>query len=541
MDSERGLTLRGSVDRASRQQIAGWAQDPARPDQPVSLLITVDGTLVARVLADRERADLRQAGIGQGRHGFDVVLHGLSPVERHVVAVWREEDGAPLAGTPILFTPSGQFDPDFAAYCATLLAAPTDEAGLVERLAFLTDQAELLLRQRAARRARLTERSALRHVKWQPTGPAETWPSRALVIDETMPATARDAGSNAVLSHMQALRRLGYEVDFVASDMARDGSATLQKAGIACCHAPWFGSVEDVLRRAPDGYDLVYLHRATIASRYLGLVRAHQPKARLVYNVADLHFLRYARQAAAEDRPELVTLARQFQATELRLAASADAVITHSTHEALLLRQHLPNANLHVVPWSVPSRDTCVPFAHRQGLAFIGHYGHPPNVDAAQWLITEIIPCLRRMLPSVTCLLAGSDMPDSLRRAAPGIEVVGQVDLLSDIFDRVRLTIAPMAYGAGVKGKVLDSLAAGIPCVCTPVAAEGLDLPPALQSLVASDAAGLAHAIARLHEDEALNQACREAGLAYVEAMLSETRVDTRLRAAVLPDLASTP
>jgi glycosyltransferase involved in cell wall biosynthesis len=539
-----GPTIRGLVDTATRERVAGWAQDPAAPDMPVSLLITADDTLLARVLADRPRADLHHAGIGSGRHAFDVDLKGMSPLTRHVIAVRCESNGAHLDGSPVIVQPAGRFDAAFQAECAALLNDIATDADLTERLAFLAAQTESLLARRAARRSQRSERNAARQIKWRwakqdqlrPGEPAEPPPPRALVIDEEVPAPRRDAGSNAILSHMRSLQRLGFEVTFAAASMARDPTGLLDNEGIASCHGPWHGSVEEVLRREADSFDLVYLHRVAIATRYLGLVRFHQPKARVIYSVADLHHLRLSRQAQVERRPELVGLARQFQSSELRAAAAADAVVTHSAVEAATIRRHLPSARVHVVPWSVPPQPTAVPVRDRHGMAFIGHYGHAPNRDAARWLLDEILPAVRACVPGMRCLLVGSDMPDSLYRPVPGAEFVGQVESLSEIFDRVRLTIAPMTYGAGIKGKVLASLAAGIPCVCTPVAAEGLDLPTPLQSLIAIDAAGLAASIQRVHDDEVYHLACSEAELAYVTDTLSEPQIDALMRdVAALP------
>ncbi len=534
------MTLRGEVDCLTRDRISGWAQDTEWPDTPVSLLITVNDQLLHRVLADRPRNDLRVAGIGDGRHSFDVTLRGLSPLGRHAFAVRREIDGAHLPGSPIVLEPSARFDAPFQDYCARLLADAANEPELDERLDFLTGQMEVLLRQRSDRRARPADRIALRQMKWRRTGAdrdadaqPDALPPRALFIDESVPVVTRDAGSNALLSHMRSLRRLGFEVTFVAADMTQDAGGILEDAGIGCCHAPWDGSVEEVLRREADCFDLVYLHRATIASRYLPLVRVHQPKARIVFSVADLHYLRYARQSKIEDRPELLALARQFQTIELGVAAAVNAVVTHSSFEAALLRQQLPAACVHVVPWAVPTRPTEVAFSRRGDLAFIGHYGHAPNLDAAHWLIDEIMPKLNGSHPAIKCLLAGSDLPDVLRRGGPCIEPVGSVDSLADLFDRVRLTVAPMAYGAGIKGKVLESLAAGIPCVCTPVAAEGLDLPPQLEALVATDAEMFVSLMARLHEDEGFNVTTGEAGLRYAARSLSEDRIDALMREVV--------
>jgi glycosyltransferase involved in cell wall biosynthesis len=527
------MALLGQIDDLSRGRLAGWAQDDAEPAGRVALLITADDELLMRVLADRTRDDLRAAGIGDGRYSFDVQMPPLAPGERHVIAVRSERDGAHLHGSPAVVEPVQRFDATFQAHIAGLLAQVDGDDEIAERFAFLTEQAELLRRRQADRRARRAERTALRQIKWREsaTDKRAALPPRALVIDETMPRAGHDAGSNAVLSHMRALQHLGFEVTFAAADMTPDATGVLEATGIAPCHAPWHGSVEEVLRREGGTFDLVYLHRASVALRYLALARYHQPKTRIVYSVADLHHLRYARQAQAEHRPELLALAREFQVAELRAAEAADAVITHSSAEAELLRRRVPKAHVHVIPWAVPTAPTAVPFAERRGLAFVGHFGHAPNTDAAQWLIDDILPRVRTGQPDLPCLLAGTDMPDILRQA-PGVEALGEVAALAQVFDRVRLTIAPMAYGAGIKGKVLDSLAAGIPCVCTPVAAEGLVLPAEMRDLVAADAEGLAAAVIRLHEDAAFNQRCARAGLAYIAAICCESRIDALMRSA---------
>jgi glycosyltransferase involved in cell wall biosynthesis len=134
----------------------------------------------------------------------------------------------------------------------------------------------------------------------------------------------------------------------------------------------------------------------------------------------------------------------------------------------------------------------------------------------------------------MTRRLVGSGMPEAVKRLArPGIVIIGQIDdLLARVFDRVRLTIAPLRYGAGVKGKVLDSFAAGVPCVMTPVAAEGLDLPPALQDWVSDSPAGLAQGICRLHSEVVVNTNVAASGLAYIEQGFGEDLVaDALLRA----------
>ena len=502
----------------------GWAQDTAAPDTPVSLVVSVDGRVVGRCLADRPRDDLVREGIGHGRHGFDFAFpDGVLPaLARCTVAVRREGDGMVLPGSPRALDPITVFDEDLQGRLAHALAEPVDDAERDRRLAFLTDQAQRL------RHANAKQHGVLAKDQGRP---------RALVVDTVMPAADRDAGSNAILSHMRSLQRLGYAVTFVPADLWADG-AVLEAEGITCCLHPWYATVEEVLRRNAGVFALVYLHRVDTAGRYGQLVRDTQRGTKLVYSVADLHHLRTARQAEVEGRADLAAYAEHLRFLELTAAQAADAVITHSTVEAALLRRHVPAERVHVVPWTVASRTTAVPFVDRRALAFIGGYRHRPNVDAARFLIESVMPAVAKVGPAISCLLVGSGMPDSLRALAAsrsGFQAVGQVPDLASVFDRVRLTVVPLAYGAGVKGKVLDSLAAGVPCVCTPAAAEGLDLPEPLAELIAETPTGLARSIMALHEDEGLNQACAAAGLAYVMERLSDWQVDALMRTAIQP------
>jgi glycosyltransferase involved in cell wall biosynthesis len=241
------------------------------------------------------------------------------------------------------------------------------------------------------------------------------------------------------------------------------------------------------------------------------------------------------RQAAIEDRPELLTASRSMRLLECTAAWSADAVLTHSADEAALLRQAVPEAKVHRVPWSLQMRPGGARFAERSGVAFIGYYGHPPNLDAAQWLVARIMPRVWEAEPTITLTLVGSDMPENLRRlSGERVRVVGHVaDLGADVLDRMRLTVAPLRFGAGVKAKVLESLAAGVPCVMTPVAAEGLCLPENLRAMIGRDEAELAALICQCHGDIAAHAKAVAGGVAFMGDAFGEEAVARALLAAI--------
>jgi glycosyltransferase involved in cell wall biosynthesis len=529
----------GRLDVATRERIAGWARDAAC-DAPVGLQVLDNGVVLARVLANRMRLDLVETGIGTGGYGFDITVPGgLCPFMRHVIDVLREDDGSPLPGSPIVVEPAYGLDGALQqAMEAAVAALPAGgEHGRV--LSFTLAQAEKLMQQRADDDGQIRLREEQRRASHRfgasaaPCKPG--W--RALVLDARCPTAGRDPGSAVLLSHIAALQDLGYAVTFAAADeMARGVDPALRSLGVEVCAAPFYGSIEDVLHRWGEGLDLVYLHRVDMASRYLSLAREHAPRARIVYNVADLHHVRLARQAALEGRPALLETSGRIRAAECLAALQADAVVTHSAVEAEWLREAVPSARVHVVPWSVSPRPRRRPFAKRAGVAFIGAYGDAPNLDAAAWLVHDVMPAVWERRPGIECLLAGSEMPKAMRAMRkPGIMPLGEVGDLSAVFDQVRLTVAPTRFGAGVDGKVVDSLAAALPCVMTQVAAEGIALPPLLSQWIGQSACELASLIVQLHDNPALNRASAVAGFDLMTQVFSETAVKTGLGAALAP------
>ena len=531
--------IQGYVDVVSHESITGWACDPARPDRAVVLLISVDGRAVTRVVANGYRQDLELAGLGAGRHGFTLNASKLGlPLGAALVSVQVEATGEHLPRSPWQLEGPAELSAAVREALVALFDTPGSDGDLRERALFLGQQAERLLQRLADKQSGRPARVAASQRKWrwrpEEGPPPPPLPLRALVVDSTLPARGRDAGSHAMLSHMESLQRLGFEVTFVPADMnggtAADG---LAERGIATACAPWTASVEEVLRRQSGAWDLVYLHRVEVAGPYAPLVRRYAPKARVIYSVADLHSLRVFRQAAAENRPELVPYGNHLRRRELAAAAESNVVVTHSPAEAALLRQWLPQVECRVVPWVFPVRPTPAGFDARSGAVFVGSFGPPPNLAAAIWLIDEIMPLVWRQDPAIECLVVGSAMPGGVFEGRDSrVRVLGQVEDLQALLNGVRMTVAPLAYGAGLKGKVGDSLAAGVPCVCTPVAAEGYALPQLLGSLVGADSAALADSIVRLHGDLGLFGACRDAGLAYVAEAFCEEAVDAAMRGA---------
>ncbi len=329
----------------------------------------------------------------------------------------------------------------------------------------------------------------------------------ALMVDEAAPDPARDAASAAVLSHAAALRALGYAVTF----------ATLAEAPAAlACLA---GRVR-----------IAWLHRMRPMLDLHMAVRAANPGVRILFVLADLASLR-ARRAQTVLGGDAAALAGLCAAEAAALAA-ADVVVTHSATEAALLGAAWPALRVAVVPWAVtPAATALPPFAARAGIGFIGNFGHAPNRDAARVLLERVMPLLWQR-GEVPCVIAGFGLPPALTvpAGAPVTLLDSPADAAASVWHRVRVSAAPLRFGAGIKGKVLDSFAHGVPCLCSPVAAEGLAVPPAL---IAGDAAAMAARLWHLHQDAAANAAAAADGAARLAPLHDGAAVRRAMAGAV--------
>jgi hypothetical protein len=483
--AEMGGGVIGFLEAADRATITGWAFDRAAPHTPVLLDVLNRGAVIARVLANGARPDVKRAGFGQGRCGFSLKLPAPLPAfQRHEISVRPAGGSAALTGSPVVIDPGFLHDLVDAGGLARMVDAAIKSAAAPDEIAGLEADLEL-----AAHKVRALRRAAGRSM------PRASRPRRArhrvLMIDEHWPTPTRDAGSGAILSHAREFLAMGYDVAFCAaagapqSLLQAEGMRALQEIGVEC-HGQDGAATEDAIKSlARPRLDLAYLHRIGVAASYAGLIRRHAPSCRIIYAVADLHHVRFSRQADITGRRDLAGQAKHARATEFWAMRMADHVLTHSSREADYLMRAAPDIRVHVVPWAVEPRGEVKPRMDRADIAFIGGADHAPNADAVLHLAQNILPALWDRAPGMRCLVVGENWPRQVFGGLdPRLSGIGHQPDLAGALSGVRLTVAPLRFGAGIKGKVLESFSAGLPCVMTPMAAEGLDLDTALAGSV---------------------------------------------------------
>ncbi|HEX7963731.1 MAG TPA: glycosyltransferase [Candidatus Saccharimonadales bacterium] len=349
---------------------------------------------------------------------------------------------------------------------------------------------------------------------------------RVLVVDSIVPEYSRDSGSLRMAQILKSLIKLGNDVTFFADNRVatQPFTSALQALGIEVVYGSGLTS-QDFYKRRAGMYQTVILSRPTTAIWHLEYCKAYQPKARILYDTVDLHYLRTERRAETENKPALKKEAAQWRQLEHYLMDHTDATLVVSYEEQKMLAREKPKTKVHVlsnINEPVPQHAAPQTFNNRAGLLFIGS-SHPPNEDAVTWFAKSILPLVRRELPDVELTLLGSNPSPKIAKLANAyVHVPGFIEDVSPYFTRARVFVCPMRYGAGVKGKVSQSLSYGLPVVSTAVGREGMHLVDGKSCLAAESAEDFARQVVRLYTDSALWQTISEGGQAVYEQHFSE-------------------
>ena len=365
-----------------------------------------------------------------------------------------------------------------------------------------------------------------RAIRWRRRG-------RVLVVDMMTPEPTRDSGSVRMCAILDLLDRQHWSTALLPDDghASAHAIATLGALGCETLCRPAVPDLPRWLRRHGHELHAVILSRHMVAGQYLDVVRRHAPQARLIFDTVDLHFLREARAAKLASSASLARQAELSRRSELALIEQADVTFVVSPHEQDLLAELAPQARVEVLSNIHQVFGCSQPHAPRRDLVFIGGHGHPPNSDAMQWLAQEILPPLRQAVPGIQLHVLG-DVPDARQRdlAAPGLQFHGRVPELAPWLDTCLASLAPLRFGAGVKGKINMAMSYGVPVIATTIAIEGMQLTDEVDVLVADDAAAFVRAVQRLQADETLWQRLSGNSLENVRRHFSPAAADAVLR-----------
>ena len=375
-------------------------------------------------------------------------------------------------------------------------------------------------------------------------------PKRVLVAAYNPPEFDRDSGSKRILDLIELLVEDGWSVTFLAQKWTPSPryNRILQQMGVAVFDGR-LTKAEELF--AMLNFDVALLAFWPVAETYLPALRKASPQTRIIVDSVDLHFLRVARGVFKEaaDKNSIGALSGGYGSDtmrELNIYAAADAVLTVSRKEALLVDDFISQPGLaHAVADLERTADAPLPLTERRGIVFMGSFRHTPNIGAVEFLCKEVLPHLS---PALTArhpiYILGEGLTDDIRKLADGlpqVQMVGWVPSVLPYLERARLSVIPLRFGAGTKRKLLQTVVAGTPAVSTTCGIEGFGLVDGEHVLVADEGKHFADAIARLLTDDSLWQKLSTHGREHLLATHGREAVRQQLRAVIAAVKAVAP
>lgn len=332
---------------------------------------------------------------------------------------------------------------------------------------------------------------------------------RILVIDHMVPKYDNDAGAKNVFMYTKIFSELGLKVTFLPADYYPYEPYTqeLEQMGIEVLYGNYYFKYwKEWLIENVHYFDYIYVNRPHIAIRFMEILKEHAT-GKIIYFGHDLHYLREQREYDIQHNPELLKSIEKWRKMEFYLMNAADVVYVVGDYEKSVLEQELPQKTIRNIPIFIyeEQEESCnEDIGGRKDLLFVGGFNHPPNIDAVLWFAQTIFPQILRKYPDIRWYIVGSNPTEEVKRLADDhIVITGFVsdEELKRYYKICRLAIVPLRYGAGVKGKVIESIYYHCPMLTTPVGAEGISTEEQIFAVTDADDT-MVDAILELYEDE---------------------------------------
>ncbi len=273
---------------------------------------------------------------------------------------------------------------------------------------------------------------------------------------------------------------------------------------------------------------IVLFDRFMVEEQFGWRVAEQCPNALRVLDTIDLHSLRIARQKATKEQTEF-HLDDLFSDTAKREIASilrCDIALLISEVEMELLQKHykIDRSLLYYLPFFVDAIDqetiqSWLPFEDRKDFIFIGNFLHEPNWNAVQYLKETIWPLIRKELSNASMQIYGaypSQKVLQLHQAKERFLVLGRAESAFEVVSKARVVLAPLRFGAGAKGKLIEAMQCGTPSVTTSIGAESMNGDLAWSGSIADEPAAIAKAAVTLYQEQNLWHQAQQNGILIV-------------------------
>lgn len=336
-------------------------------------------------------------------------------------------------------------------------------------------------------------------------------PSRKTILfaSRDFPTHDKDSGSNRLKEIILIYKNLGYNCILFAPNMFEDDTYVKfyeQKNIIVFVENIKFKNIYDFLISFKK-IDFVWFNGPLALNLFYKKMKAILPHAKFMYDMVDIHFLRYKR--AIEIEPTRISLKKKYKHflhLETVVAPQLDYIVAISDKEKEIMGQYADKnkiitiSNIHEPKIDISERKD---FAGSKGIIFIGSI-HEPNIDAVKFLYDKIMPVVWKINPDLEVSVIGNVADKLDLKQYPKFKFLGFVESIEDHFMKSKIMVAPLRFGAGVKGKIGQAFEYFLPVVTTDIGAEGMQLIDEKNVLIANDEKKIAEAIIRLNTDEKL-------------------------------------
>lgn len=329
-----------------------------------------------------------------------------------------------------------------------------------------------------------------------------------LVVDHYVPNYDKDAGGKCTYMYLKTFLKLGMKVTFIGDNFAKmEPYATeLNQLGIEILYGNYYyNNWQEWLKDNLKYFDFVYLQRPHISVKYIDIVKQYG-RAKVFYFAHDLHHLREYRQYQLDHNPETLKSSERWKAIEYELFSKADVGHVVGSYEQGIMQKAFPDKPIRNIPLYIYEdelTDIQKDFSKREDIMYVGGFGHPPNEDAVLWFANEVYPKVLEKYPHMKWHVVGSKVTKAVQALANDnilIEGFQPDEELHRLYRECRMAIVPLRYGAGVKGKVVESAYFQIPLITTSIGAEGLNCEDNT-FVIEDDADKMAEKICSLYED----------------------------------------
>lgn len=306
------------------------------------------------------------------------------------------------------------------------------------------------------------------------------------IIDHYVPTWDKDAGSKTTYQYIRMFLKKGFNVKFIGDNFLHEEPYTtaLQQLGVEVLYGTEYrDNIYEYLRKNSGNIDFCYLNRPHIAVKYIDFLKKNTDIKCIFYG-HDLHYLRLLREYELTGDIRKKRESDYWKSVEFSVMEQADMVYYPSEVEIEAIHKlhpEIPAKAITAYVWDDFNENAAAAadFGHKEGLLFVGGFKHPPNADAVKWFAESIMPKVRETIPDLTLYVAGSGADEEvlkLNDSSRGIEILGFVsdERLAELYRTTRLTVVPLRYGAGVKGKVVEAIYNNTAIITTSVGAEGI-------------------------------------------------------------------